>query len=165
MDATDQLAEDTSRVLERWLADRPRTGLTSRHVDELIPGAEKESWVEFALALLVRVCMHPMEGTRLVIGCFPLEPSEGLMVTVPDWREVTLNGTEEPPSIYVMDLRAYATPESVEEFRFPMNVPWRPPDGLAFAAYYRCFRPALGLENNWEYERAVYIEVLVPSNA
>ena len=63
-----------------------------------------------------------------------------------------------PPSIYLIPKTIDSLVEFVEEYKKPIK-----PIGFEgfdenYLVYYRCFRYRNAFENNWEYDRGIYVE-------
>jgi hypothetical protein len=102
--------------------------------------------------------------TFIPLLILPLEDSETLSLMVPPWSELKWDQDDEPPSLGIAVLDSRKLVESVEEYRCPLDPPPHLASlrGVAWIAYYRCFRSLYAKEMGWEYCRCMYIEA-VPS--
>jgi hypothetical protein len=160
MDTAFEMTDDQRRRVRSFAKTETR-GRADAHIDDLMPGVAPEHWVEATLQTLLEVCGEIRDRSKLIICCFPLSASPSLSTEVADWSEVLDNSADEPPSLYILPLSAQGEPEAVEEYRCPVSIPWDCPAEYKLVAYYRCFRNLLGIANQWEYERACYLELML----
>lgn len=154
MDSAKTLTDSEAEFLSRWVRDAFESGT---HIDEIVPGIEPQRWLRATLEAVRALCATSVARPCKIIACFPLQSSVELDTRPIEWADLTFSGDDEPPSVHMLTPGAALLYEDTEEYRCPVTSPTRG-DGVA---YYRCFRPSLGIENGWEYSRAIYVEVLL----
>jgi hypothetical protein len=136
------------------------------HLDELTRGSVSGERITFSLALrafsVLVACLHEKLESLTPVLILPLESAGTLSVDCPPWEYVALFKFQEPPSLGVIHSDALRLIDRAEEYRRFVSVPEGAPCPLAATcvAYYRCFRPILGVVHEWEYERCMIIEVV-----
>ena len=141
----------------------PRAPITA-HLDDLLGneiGADAFDLAARAFVILVD-CMQGHLNTLMPVLVLPLGSTPTLSTEVPSWPELASFCYEEPPSLAVLHTCASTLVDRAEEYVRFLAVPEAildPPEGKCLA-YYRCFRPTLSIENNWEYERCVYLKAV-----
>lgn len=153
MDTTDTLAEEEMLAIKGWVSNEARSGA---HIDEILPVLSRDKWASATLFAFSELRRKGSSGSFRLVACFPLRSSDELDVRPAQWSDLT-SDVDEPPSLHLVDQVAALGTEDCEEYRHPMD---GPPLNECIA-YYRCFRPHLGIDNDWEYTRAIYIEAVV----
>ncbi len=151
MDSTDTLTKAEVDALATWAASAQPSGM---HIDEIIPGLDRSKWVAATIRALESLRTDSSDPLA-VIACFPLNCSSKLDTRAPRWDEVLAVNSDEPPSLHRVSAEVAVAVDDCEEYRYPLTVP----SVSTGAIYYRCFRPKLGIDNNWEFERAIYVHV------
>ncbi len=155
------MSKSEEAIVEEWVESalvKPiqKNRPISVHVDELFPAADSNRWIHLgyeAFKILLKATKNELE--KFAVVCFPLGCTTELDVSTPNWNSIHGKPVTEPPSLYLVSIDSMLLPNLAEEYRCPIL----PPSELGqVLAYYRCFRTPDGIENNWEYERAIYIE-------
>jgi len=154
-------------LIKQWLVTNlPTVSVTNPvtiHLDELIGDTifEKNT-------LTVSIDVYQTLVEQLVALETPVKPglviplvssSRKLTMKVPLNLEELIHQRDqnEPPSLYLIDWRPNKTRVVCEEFHTPLSFNLLTIGNQVYS-YYREFRYSLGIKNNWEYSRAVYVE-------
>ena len=85
--------------------------------------------------------------------------SKKLSLKIPTSRaDIFTQLTNEPPSLWMESWDTLKKAVVVEEFRTPFNIAILNINDSHFYAYYREHRYWMAIDNNWEFERGLYIE-------
>ena len=66
--------------------------------------------------------------------------------------------SDEPPSIYLYEREKIKYLEVTEEYKTPINLELPKIEAIELNIYYRCFRDSVAIQNDWEFNKAVYLE-------
>ena len=89
----------------------------------------------------------------------PLKPVQIFSKEIIQFNQCTELLSDEPPSIYIVNRSDSKICERCEEYKLPVNVPIiTQKTDIFLYAFYREFRNFLGITNDWEYERCLYLE-------
>jgi hypothetical protein len=172
-------SSDISHTLQKWIDDvLPTVSLhtpASIHVNELI-GRQDSVYnptytnVSIQLFLALVEAIVALSNVVQPVLVIPLEPKD-----LVDRESIPRNVEDiekdahklEPPGLYLLDWRAYATPWITEEYKMPLALSMLRLPPLPLYVYYRAYRlPVDGLVfpllKEWnplgEYERCIYVE-------
>jgi hypothetical protein len=71
---------------------------------------------------------------------------------------------DEPPIIYLLEREALKRLDVAEEYKIPVSLNLAKIESVQFSVYYRCYRDKMGIENNWEFSKALYIKCYSEEN-
>lgn len=158
MNTRDAITKWIDMALEMVAENRP----VSSHLDEILsPQAFSRHPIDASLATFRTAA--DVFGVRLecsLLLCWPCGATPALEPTPP--ASLSECDGEEPPSLIILHSHAGTLHEEVEEYRRPVHASAMgvPVDNVV--AYYRCFRDLEAIENDWEFSRALYFQVLHP---
>lgn len=134
----------------------------SVHLDDLVGSAyDPSAMLRVGLAALhsLATLLDADAAGIMPVLVVPLGSADALDVRVPPVSEYSIQIAEESAGLYLVMRDSKIFWESIEEYRVPLSDLVVPSArGGRYVSYYRCFRGSEALENDWEYERCVYVE-------
>lgn len=135
----------------------------SNHLDEIL-GIKIPRYETIAtscrafgyLAELIKKTQHRVKPT-LVIRLLTISANLGMNVPY-SWEAIEDQLTHEPPSLYLLDWEIVKGYTVREEFSSPLPFQLMEEIPDKIYVYYKEFRSAEDIENNWEVARGIYIE-------
>lgn len=155
MDITETISNHSVLLIQKWVENHFCSG---KHIDEIVPKLAVDSWVGATLVALKHLASN-IRVDELAVACFPIGYEDKINLTPIEFFELKYGIGDEPPSLHLLTASICLKPEVHEEYRFPVSCPVEFPQGVVSGSYYRCFRSAEDIGNNWEFVRALYIEV------
>lgn len=153
------------RKLRAWIDDSIRSDhrkpFITSHVDEFLGEiSNRHELLDKSLDLLHELVKASVEQ-KIIEDFTPLlvvslEASENILF----WNRsvsVVEEMIEEPPALYLVSRMSNREGNQYQEYKFPIHLELVDFKKYNFDVYYRCWRDRVGIENNWEYSRAIYI--------
>ena len=141
------------------------TSLVGEHIDRFAKidnmGAEEvivES-VNLWLTMLEYLSKNDLLSRVRPLLCFSLRYSDVLRLDLGDLsQEIDLF---EPPSVYILGTCRETEDLSEQVYRVPCSVDELDESlrDLDYVSYYKCWRCKQGIENNWEFNRALFLGI------
>ncbi|NLD93285.1 MAG: hypothetical protein GX639_11530 [Fibrobacter sp.] len=137
----------------------------SVHFDELLKGIYDSknivNQVLEAYTILINTMKVDVLKSIMPIVVIPLNPIERIDFSIVGWHNCEANLSDEPPLLYLQSRESLKLLEIVEEYKVPLLIPNVDTMNREIISYFRIFRNKEAYENNWEYERCIYIECYV----
>lgn len=158
--------KDVIKAFSHWLDDSmrlkgqvyPLTAHVSSFVEIELKGEELLDFsINVFFELVSEIIKKGCIAEFMPVLVLPLDCSDYLSFW-DDTKPLYSQLSDEPPSIYLLDRDKAKFPAKSEEYRVPVELGLAKVEGMELNTYYRCFRDVMSIENDWEFNRAIYIE-------
>jgi hypothetical protein len=164
------MTEILHQRIEKWIANNLKLvsiyNPVSIHIDDLLGGDVKKSETISTSILAFLTLVKRMQELEMpakpMLVILLINIGKKIKRAIPHNLVAIESQLDiEPPSLYLLDWSPAEYFETCEEYRSPLTFKLinNSIDGIYI--YYREFRYAMGIENNWEFSRGIYVGYLL----